>query len=208
MKHVAPLRDSVTFEKAFSQPDIFIAFAKAMLGIDLHIDHVETNKTLANPLGEGTSHFNLYAKDKNKPMVVIIQQQHESDGNHYRHFLQAHCVASLEQLENTSTLWNIDKLQLYTLVVLTTGDRHKEDILTIDCEPKDRQGERVGDSCHKVLYVCPPYVSEDTPEPQREWLRAIHDSLDEHVDETQYQNAAIQKVFDLISKDTQNSAEK
>ncbi len=37
MKHVAPLRYDVIFKKAFSQPEIFKAFAKDFLEIDLEI---------------------------------------------------------------------------------------------------------------------------------------------------------------------------
>jgi len=50
-------------------------------------------------------------------------------------------------------------------------------------------------------YVCPKYVAEDTPEPYREWLLAIADSLDEEVDETQYHKTEILQIFDLIARD-------
>ena len=42
MKQVASLQYGVIFKKAFSQPDIFTAFVKAVLGIDIEIDKVET----------------------------------------------------------------------------------------------------------------------------------------------------------------------
>ncbi len=47
MKQVASLRYEVIFKKAFSHPDVFMAFVKDMTGVRIEIDHVETDKTLA-----------------------------------------------------------------------------------------------------------------------------------------------------------------
>ncbi|WPD22308.1 MAG: hypothetical protein Q3M24_00880 [Candidatus Electrothrix aestuarii] len=44
-------------------------------------------------------------------------------------------------------------------------------------------------------------MSEDTPQPCREWLEAINDTLDEEVDESLYRRAAIQKLFTAIESD-------
>ena len=206
MKNVAPLRYGVIFDKAFSQPDIFTAFVKAMLGIDLQIDHVETEKSFVNPIGNVNSRFDLFAEDaEDKTNRIIVDIQHRRYDDHYHRFLHYHCAALLEQ-SVTSKSYRPD-LAVYTIVVLTAGDRHGRDILTIDFDPKDRDRVTMGEVPHKILYVCPKYVSENTPEPWREWLLAIDDSLDGQVDETQYQNACIQKVFELITKDTLSPAE-
>lgn len=76
--------------------------------------------------------------------------------------------------------------------------------------PKKRNGDGDGvkEIPHKVVYLCPKYVNEDTPEPYREWLQAINDSLDEQVEETAYQRPAIQQVFDLIEQDTISPTER
>ena len=52
MKRVASLRYGVIFKKAFSQPEIFTAFAQDILGITLEIDHVETEKSFVEPVGK------------------------------------------------------------------------------------------------------------------------------------------------------------
>jgi predicted transposase/invertase (TIGR01784 family) len=71
---------------------------------------------------------------------------------------------------------------------------------TIDFDPKDRAGKPLGEIKHKILYLCPKYVSEETPEPYRQWLQAIDDSLDEEVDESRYDNQCIQEIFSLIER--------
>ena len=60
----------------------------------------------------------------------------------------------------------------------------------------------MGEIPHKIVYLCPKYLNEETPEPWREWLFAINDSLDEEVDETYYQKACVQKIFASIQKNT------
>ncbi|NOQ34464.1 MAG: hypothetical protein GQ569_01030, partial [Methylococcaceae bacterium] len=60
MKEVASLRYGVIFKKAFGQVDIFKAFVKDILGIELNIDKVETEKSFSKNIGSVDVHFDLY----------------------------------------------------------------------------------------------------------------------------------------------------
>lgn len=53
----------------------------------------------------------------------------------------------------------------------------------------------------QIIYICPKYVSDDTPEVYRDWLYAIDDSLDEEVNEKDYQRSEIQEIFACIQSD-------
>jgi len=197
MKEVASLRYGVIFKKAFSRPDIFKAFVKDFLDIDLEIDKVETEKSFFPSVGSVDSRFDLFAEDKKHRTIVDIQ--HVRSPDHYNRFLHYHCAALLQQVVSSKD-YRPD-LKVFTIVVLTSGDTHQVDMSHIDFDPKDRYGRAIGEIPHKILYLCPKYVSKDTPEPYREWLRAINDSLDEKVDESHYQLPAIQEIFKLIQKD-------
>ena len=197
MKQVASLRYGVIFKKAFSQPDIFKAFVKDFLGIELNIDKVETEKSFPIPIGNVDTRFDLFAEDKLNRVIVDIQ--HVRYGDHYDRFLHYHCAALLEQVASSKDYR--PSLKVFTIVVLTSGDRHQVDLAIIDFDPKTFDGEPLHEIPHKVLYACPKYVTQNTPEPYREWLLAIADSLDEEVDETAYQRSEIQQVFDLIARD-------
>ena len=59
----------------------------------------------------------------------------------------------------------------------------------------------MGEFKHKILFLCPKYANADTPEQYREWLLAIDDSLDGEVEETNYQQPQILRVFDHILTD-------
>jgi hypothetical protein len=197
MMQVASLRYSVIFKKDFSKPHIFTAFVKDFLGIEIEIDKVETEKSFSPVIGHIDSRFDLFAQDEKNRVIVDIQHRRYDD--HYDRFLHYHCAALLEQ---TVTAANYKpKMQVYTIVVLTSGDKHKTDLSIIDFEPKKLDGTGIKETQHKIIYACPKYVNDKTPEPYRGWLRAIEDSLDEQVEETNYSHPILQEIFNIIRKD-------
>jgi hypothetical protein len=196
VKQVASLRYDVIFKKAFCQPDVFTAFVKDFLGLELQIDRVETDKAFSPVIGNVATKFDLYAEDQQNRVIVDIQHEHYPD--HYDRFLHYHCCALIEQIANSKNYR--PGLRVFTLVVLTSGDRHQTDWALTDFDPKKRDGQPLGELPHQLLFVCPKYVNAETPPQQREWLLAIQDSLDEQVDETQYPHSMIQKVFQTIEK--------
>ncbi len=197
MIQVASLRYGVIFKKAFSQPHIFKAFVKDFLDIELEIDKVETEKSFAPIIGKVDSHFDLFAEDKKHRTIVDIQHARYPD--HYDRFLHYHCAALLKQVSSSKDY--SPKLNVFTIVVLTSGDKNGVDIAAIDFDPKDLNGNPLKEISHKILYLCPKYVNDKTPEPYRQWLRAIDDSLDEEVDENDYEQAEIKDIFHTIQKD-------
>ncbi len=197
MKEVASLRYDVIFKKAFRQPAIFTAFVSDFVGIKLNIDQVETDKTFKPAIGRVATRFDLYAEDQTNRLVIDLQHERHSD--HYHRFLHYHCVALLEQIINSKNYR--PNLKVFTLVVLTSGDKHQNDISIIDFDPKNRQGQPLGEIDHKIIYICPKYLQDDTPTAYREWMAAIEDSLDEQVDESHYTRPEIQQLFQLIEKD-------
>jgi predicted transposase/invertase (TIGR01784 family) len=203
MIEVAPLRYGVIFKKVFSKPHIFTAFVKDMLGIEIEIDKVETEKSFSPVIGNVDSRFDLFAIDPKNRLIVDIQHKRYKD--HYDRFLHYHCVALLQQI--TSSANYKPDMQVYTIVVLTSGDKHKTDILITDFSPRKLDGSRIAETQHKIVYICPKYVTDETPQPYQEWLKAINDSLDKQVEESDYHNEVIQEIFSLIKKDQISSAE-
>jgi predicted transposase/invertase (TIGR01784 family) len=198
MKQVASLQYGVIFKKAFSQPDIFTAFVKAVLGIEFACDKVETEKSFRPPIGNVDSRFDLFAQDEKNRIIVDIQ--HEKKESHYDRFLHYHCAAILEQMPKGELSYR-PKLKVFTIVVLTSNDKHEKDVLTIDFDPKDLQGKGINEIPHKVIYLCPKFVNENTPVAYREWMNAIADTLDGEIEESDYHNAMIQKIFASIEED-------
>ena len=198
MKQVASLQYGVIFKKAFSQPDIFTAFVRAVLGIKFSCDKVETEKSFRPAIGNVDSRFDLFAQDEKNRVIVDIQ--HRKEDSHYDRFLHYHCAAILAQMPRGEQSYRAP-LAVYTIVVLTSMDKYEKDVLTIDFDPKDLQGKGINEIPHKVIYLCPKCVNENTPVAYREWMIAIADTLDKTVEETDYHNMMIQKVFEAIEED-------
>ncbi|MDM8564362.1 PD-(D/E)XK nuclease family transposase [Candidatus Halobeggiatoa sp. HSG11] len=197
MIKVASLRYGVIFKKVFSKPYIFTAFAKDILGIEIEIDKVETEKSFSPIVGSVDSRFDLFAQDTKNRLIIDIQHKRYKD--HYDRFLHYHNVALIEQI--TSSANYKPDMQVYTIVVLTSGDKHKTDILITDFRPKKLDGTCIAETEHKIVYLCPKYVTDKTPEPYRKWLKVIDDSLEEQIEESDYQNEIIQEIFSLIKTD-------
>ena len=197
MKKVASLRYGVIFKKAFCDVEVFTGFVRDILGIHIEIDHVETEKEFEQPVGRVKPEFDLFAEDKKNRIIVDIQ--HEKHTDHYDRFLHYHCAAMLEQIPNSKDYK--PPLAVYTIVVLTSGDSHKCDVSVIDFDPKKLNGQSLGIIKHKVIYICPKYISDNTPPLYREWLRVINESLSEQIDENQYQLSEVQKIIHYIEQD-------
>ncbi|MCI5131269.1 MAG: hypothetical protein D3904_07040 [Candidatus Electrothrix sp. EH2] len=205
MKQVASLKYGVVFKKAFCEPEIFTAFVRDVAGLPIEVDYVETEKEFDPPVGYVKPGFDLFAEDTKHRVVVDIQ--HARTADHYDRFLYYHCVALLEQIAKAEN-YHL-KLQVLTVVVLTSGDRHQHAVSISDFDPHSLDGTPLHEIPHKVIYLCPKkviylcpkYVTEETPEPCREWLQAINDTLDQEVDETLYAQAAIHKLFDAIQRE-------
>jgi|GEM_PF-161748 len=197
MKEVASLRYGVIFKKAFSVPEIFTAFVEDFVGTKIEIDTVETEKSFDPPIGRVDIKYDLFAQDLKNRIVVDIQ--HERFSDHYDRFLHYQMAAILEQISNAEDY--SPPLTVYTIVVLTSGDKHKTDVAVTNFDPHSLKNEPLGEIPHKVIYLSPRYATDETPEPFREWLLAINDSLDESVDESLYSKPEIQQIFGIIEKD-------
>jgi predicted transposase/invertase (TIGR01784 family) len=206
MKQVASLQYGVIFKKAFCDVDVFKGFVRDILGIELNIDKVETEKEFKPAQTKSRGVVDLYAQDNDGRVIVEIQHQYSTD-DHYDRFLHYHCVALLEQIENAKNYK--PPLAVYTIVVLTSADtKHKEDVLTIDFDLKTKDGTALNLIPHKVIYLCPRYVDDNTPPAYREWLEVIFDSLDGSIDESLYHKSEVQKVVAHIEKNDVSPEEK
>jgi len=187
MIKVASLQYGVIFKKAFSQPRVFKAFVEDILGIEVEIDTIETEKSFSPIIGNVDTRFDLYAVDKKNRLIIDIQHKRHSD--HYDRFLHYHMVALIEQVRSYGN-YKPD-MNVYTIVVLTSGDKHKKDVLVNDFRPQDLDGNYVEETAHKLMYLCPKYVNNKTKEPYKKWLELIDDSLDGEMEEDNYINNEI-----------------
>ena len=93
-------------------------------------------------------------------------------------------------------------MRVYTIVVLTSGDKHKKDVTITDFRPMDLEGNYISETPHKILYLCPKYLNDKTPKVYREWLMAIEDSMDKEMNRDDYGKEVIQDIITIIETDS------
>ena len=144
------------------------------------------------------SRFDLYAEDLTNRVIVDIQHRRYDD--HYDRFLHYHCAALLEQVSNAKNY--SPALTVFTIVVSTSGTKEDVAIAEINFDPFDfLTQQRLSKIHHRVLYLSPKHVTLQVPEPYRQWLQLIQDSLDEQAEESCYNKPELRHVLDLIKVD-------
>lgn len=191
MKKVAPLYHGVIFKKVFSHPDIFAGFASDIIGIPLEIENVNIAHV---PFSDKADVYcQLLACDKKKS--IIINLQHVRDDEHYDFFLHTYHKALFEFLASSPQ----KNLKIFNIVIINTSEKHRKDVLVTECAPLNSLRSE-NKNAHKIFFLCPKYLNENTPLAYQEWLKAIEDSLDRIIEETEYQNLFVRRIFNLIEE--------
>lgn len=179
--YLARLDNEVFFKKAFTDPIVFKAFVKDILGIDIEPDSIETEKAFQPKLGNINFKYDIFAEDTKNRIIVEIQKV-EYDHNFDR-FLHYHLQAITEQ-QRSSDDYSVPRT-VYTIVVITapykrdkeTGEWFKDDVLISNLNPKNLKGLERQIFNHKLVFLNPNYKDPETPTNYRDWLELIDESI-------------------------------
>jgi DNA-binding transcriptional regulator YiaG len=178
---LANLDNEVHFKKVFTDVEVFTAFVKDVLGIDIHIDKVETEKVLPSKVSAIKFKMDLFAEDKATRTVVEIQKvDYDYTYDRFSHYF----LANLVDVQRKSEDYSFDQ-EVYVIVVVTsaykisdiTGKPIKKDVLITDINPRDLNGEIIRMTNHKMLILNPTYIQPNTPEGIADWLNLIKESM-------------------------------
>ncbi len=178
---LANLDNEVHFKKVFTDVEVFTAFVKDVLGIDIHIDKVETEKVLPSKVSAIKFKMDLFAEDKATRTVVEIQKvDYDYTYDRFSHYF----LANLVDVQRKSDDYSFDQ-EIYVIVVVTsaykisdiTGKPIKKDVLITDINPHDLNGEIIRMTNHKMLILNPTYIQPNTPEGIADWLNLIKESM-------------------------------
>jgi len=204
MIKVESLQYDTFFKKGFRDVDIFTGLVKDFTGIHLEIDEVENDKVFDPPIGRVKARFDLFAQDKKNR--IIVEAQHGYSTDDFDRFFYYHAIAMAEIIHSSED-YRFPKL-IITLVFFTEKTTPKADknILVQDLEIRDQDGEIIEKARrlkHQIIFVFTkdPLCDLNAPEPCRQWIEAINDTLDKQVDENDYDNPLIKQLFQAISKD-------
>ena len=178
---LANLDNEVYFKKVFTDVEVFTAFVKDVLGIEMHIDKVETEKVLPSKVSAIKFKMDLFAEDKANRTVVEIQKvDYDYTYDRFTHYF----IGNLIDVQRSSKTYAFAK-EVYIIVVVTsayrisdkTGKPIKDDVLVTDVNPRTLQGEIRDMYNHKMVILNTTNVDEKTPPEIRDWLNLIIQSM-------------------------------
>ncbi len=209
---LAPLDNETIFKKAFTDHEVFVQFVKDILNIDFKVGKIETEKKFEFPVGLIDIKFDIFAESTDNRIIVEIQRM-DYDYNFDR-FLD-YFLAAIIELQKNYKNYKIEKT-VYTIVLITApyiinkqGLPVKDDVLISELNPKNLKGQVRDIFGHKLVFLNPNYQDSETPEPIKDWLQLIHESINNPENPTINTNkTAIKRVAELINEDKISPAER
>ena len=162
------LDNEVIFKKAFTNKVVFTQFVKDIVGIDIEVSEIETEKEFDTKLGYIDIKFDIFAESTDHRVIVEIQKV-EYDYNFDR-FMNYFLSAIIDQ-QKSSKKYNSPKGSLfgvpnkidqtvYTIVILTApykiktkdGDIIQDEVLLSKLNPQNLRGEEKNIFGHELYF--------------------------------------------------------
>jgi hypothetical protein len=200
------LDNEVIFKKAFTDKTVFKAFVRDVLGIEIEVDKIETEKRFEPKIGYIDFELDIFAESIDKRVVIEIQRL-EYD-HHFDRFLHYFLMLIAEQ-QKSAREYQLDQT-VYMIVVLTApytiheknGKPILDEVLLLNLNPQTLNGQIRDLYGHQFVCLNPNHPTPDTPPQIRDWLDLIYQSI--HNPQRPVLNTAndgIRKAIELISFD-------
>lgn len=200
------LDNEIIFKKAFTNKIVFKAFVRDILGIEIEVDKIETEKRFENKIGFIDFKLDIFAESIDKRIVIEIQRI-EYD-YHFDRFLHYFLMLIAEQQRNAKE-YKINQT-VYVIVVLTapytikekSGNAVKDEVLLMKLNPRTIGGTERDLYGHQFVCLNPNYEDNETPQSTRDWLKLIHESIHNPKNPVlNLKNPGIKKASQLIDFD-------
>jgi hypothetical protein len=178
---LANLDNEVFFKKVFTDVEVFCAFVKDVLGIEMHITKVETEKVLDSKVSAIKFRMDLFAEDTENRTVVEIQKiDYDYTYDRFTHYFMGNMI----DMQRSSKDYAFAK-DVYIIVVVTSayrineknGKPIKDDVLISDMNPRTLSGELRDMYNHKMVVLNTAHLKGDTPSDIKDWLDLIAESM-------------------------------
>ena len=198
------LDNEVIFKKAFTNITVFKAFVRDILGIEIEVEKIETEKKFEPRIGYVDFELDIFAESIDKRVCIEIQRV-EYD-HHFNRFLHYFLMLIGEQ-QKSAKEYNIDQT-VYMIVVLTapytinekSGKPILDEVLLLNFNPQTLKGEIRDLYGHQLVCLNPNHPDEDTPQQIRDWLDLIYQSIhNPQRPVLNTENEGIKKAIELIS---------
>jgi hypothetical protein len=197
------LDNEVVFKKAFTDKFVFEHFVKDILGLDVQVGVIETEKKFTPPIGYIDFKLDIFAETLDKRFAIELQRaQYDYNFDRFMHYLQM--IVSEQQ--KSANRYKVGQT-VYMIVVMTqpykfndlTGEAVKEEVIITNFCSKNLKGKVIPIYGHQMMCLNPNHPEPDTPAEMRDWLDLFYQSI--HSPQRpiiNLNNAGIKRAYDLI----------
>jgi PD-(D/E)XK nuclease family transposase len=206
------LDNEVIFKKAFTDKLVFQTFVNDVLGLNIEIATIETEKRFAPKIGNVDFRLDIFAESVDKRVVIELQKV-EYDHNFDR--LLHYFLAMIIEQQKSSKQYGIDQ-KVYAIIIMTEPftivDRSnkpiRNEVLMMEINPKNLLGDTVDLYGHQFVVLNPNHPEENTPQRIRDWLDLFYQSIHNPQRFVLNQNnEGIKRAIDIISYDNLSGEE-
>jgi predicted transposase/invertase (TIGR01784 family) len=200
---LAPLDNETIFKKAFTDKTVFKSFVKDILGIDIEVDKIETEKKFEPKVGYIDITMDIFAESVDHRVIIEIQRvDYDYNFDRFLHYF----MMAVAQLQRSAEQYSIERT-VYTIVVLTAPYKIdqknnkpiKDEVMITSLDPRNLDDKVVEIYGHKLVFLNHYYRGDNTPPNYRDWLDLIYESI--HNPENYHVNMnhqGIKKAVELI----------
>jgi PD-(D/E)XK nuclease family transposase len=211
MNILASLDNEIIFKKAFTDKLVFETFVEDILGIQIKVSKIETEKQFNPKIGNIDFKLDIFAESEDKRIVIEIQRveyDRQATLHNFDRFLHYFLALIIEQ-QKTSKQYGIDQT-VYAIIVMTEpftiSDKSnkpvRNEVLLLHFNPKNLLGEEIDLYGHQFVVLNPNHPENNTPQKIRDWLDLIYQSI-HNPDRPVWNrdNQGIRRAVELISYD-------
>ena len=201
------LDNGTIFKKAFTDKEVFEQFIKDVLGFEVKVGEIETEKKFEPKIGRIAFELDIFTETIDRRMVIELQKV-EYDYNFDR-FLHYFLMLIAEQ-QKSAKEYTI-KRNVYLILVMTEpyevikdleGKLLQQEMLVTTLHTEDSGHDNVPLYAHKFIALNPNHKHPDTPQAIRDWLALIYESVNNPENPNiNRQNKGIDKAANLIDMD-------
>ncbi|MCP5051805.1 MAG: hypothetical protein GY940_31855, partial [bacterium] len=185
---------------------VFTQFVKDILGIDIEVDKIETEKKFEPKVGNIDIELDIFAESTDHRVVIEIQRiDYDYNFDRFLHYF----MMAIAQLQESSRKYEIGST-LYPIVVLTAPykyDKEKnrsfqDEVMITSLDPRNLEDKIVPVYGHKLIFLNHHYRNENTPDNYRDWLDLFYESINHPENfKVNTKNKGVKRVVELIEYD-------
>ncbi len=203
---LAPLDNGTIFKTAFTDKVVFTRFVKDILGIDIEVDKIETEKKFEPKIGNIDFTLDIFAESIDHRVIIEIQRiDYDYNFDRFLHYF----IMAIAQLQRSSEEYKI-RQTVFTIVVLTepykidqkNGLHIRDEVMITSLDPRNLEDKVVEIYGHKLIFLNHHFKNENTPANYRDWLDLFYESIHNPGSyKVNLANQGIKRAVELIEYD-------